>query len=175
MVTQNPLPALRATKRTLYGPNEYGAISSLTQDIELEIAEVVKLMNLPLSPVDMFSAENKDDVIIQAGMPCSLHPSGIGLLKAKSNCENFWTFGIASQPISPTFAGNIHTNGRFNLLDWTNVTGMVNLIAKAIYYLAPTGGLTINPPTTPGYILQQIGVVIAPNTLNIQIGQPILL
>lgn len=153
---------IAATKYTPHGK----------QEVELDLEEVMNLMNTSDIP---FSAVNKDSMTIYAGMPCSMHPSGTGILKAKSNNMSFWAFGLAIVAIEPTFADTIQLSGLFYLHDWTNITGSVNLVARAIYYLAPNGGLTVDPPTTPGYILQQIGIVAAPNTLNIRIGQPILL
>ncbi len=139
------------------------------QETEISIEEVRSMVNRDQVNTD-FSAENKSNITIPLGWPCATHPSGVGILPA--NSINLWAFGLASEQIEPTFAGVVVSNGVLVLTDWTEVTGTVTLEPKAVYYLAHDGGLSTE---ITGQFVQQIGISIAPNTLEIQISQPILL
>ena len=66
---------------------------------------------------------------------------------------------------------NIITSGRFELSDWTNVTGSTTLTIGDDYYVSIVnpGELTNIEPTTEGTYLLKIGTAIDTLTLNVDI------
>lgn len=125
---------------------------------------------------DTFTAENKDSVTILAGQPVSAHSSGTGIIRAVATANTTRVLALATESIAAGATGTFLASGMLTLTDWTSVTGATTLVARATYLLsATTATLTTTAPTTTGYIVQQVGSSVAPDTLHVFINQTILL
>jgi hypothetical protein len=51
--------------------------------------------------------------------------------------------------------------------------GLSGLTVDALYYVGPTGGLTMTPPTTPGEIVQLVGKAYSTTGLYVGLGSPV--
>lgn len=69
------------------------------------------------------------------------------------------------------------TEGKIERLDWTTLTGMVDLSPGEIYFLdsANAGRITATAPTTLGEFVVRVGRAVSTRTLDIEIELPILL
>lgn len=126
---------------------------------------------------DTYSAVNKDTVTIPAGGACATDSSGVGVVRASAADGTKPCVGLAQASTANGFAATVQTNGTFTLADWTAVTGAASLAAKATYFLDPTnpGRLTNVAPTTPGQVVQIVGVAVSPSTLDLNPEPPVLL
>lgn len=137
-----------------------------------------KLFNrLIRAPVMSYGAEVKGPATIPAGGAAAVHGSGVGVILALAADDTRVAVGLARESAAPGFAATIQTHGPLTLADWTVATGAGSLAPKATYFLDPVtpGRLTTTRPTTAGQVLQVLGVAVAPDTLDIDPGTPILL
>jgi microcystin-dependent protein len=85
---------------------------------------------------------------------------------------------VAGLSSTTTTTGNTDTfmaAGRFELADWTAVTGSAALTPNSIYYLGATGGLTTTAPIAAGQYVVEIGRALETTVLDLCIKRPILL
>lgn len=124
-----------------------------------------------------FTAENKDSVTLVKGMAVTQDNSGTGVRRADCSVNAGFSVGLAQQDITSLSSGPVQTDGILTLSDWTAIIGSVSLTPKTKYYLDANGGgkLTATAPTTPGYLLQRIGISVDAQTLEINLGYSILL
>ena len=129
-----------------------------------------------VSAVIGYSAENKDTVTLEAGAPVAVHSSGTGVRRADAQTTGYDCVGLVFESTAVGLSAAVRIGGTLTLADWTLVTGTVTLTSGATYFLSATSGqLTTAPPVTLGQRVQQVGVAVSPDTLAIQILQPILL
>lgn len=124
----------------------------------------------------IYSSQNKDSNAIAIGNAVTQDPSGTGIRLANASSTNTSCIGLSLDVINQGFAGRIISYGSLTLTDWTIVTGMINLIVKAKYYLdIVSGKLSTVPTSIIGQINQLVGVAIDIYTLEINLGYSILL
>jgi len=123
-----------------------------------------------------FDAENKDVVQIAGGMAVTGHASGVGVLRASDGAVASAAVGLMSADCAVGVARRVISGGQLTLADWTAVIGAVSLTAKAHYFLGSTPGtLSATPPTASGHVLQRVGFAASPDTLVVEIEQPVRL
>lgn len=121
------------------------------------------------------SKENGDIVTIKAGTPVMISNGKI-IRTGSSNGIGGTCIGITAEDILPNFAGNILLTGTIFLEDWTTLIDDGGLLPGTKYYLSSVlGELSSTVPDILGNIHQYIGVALDENTLDINIGYPILL
>lgn len=125
-----------------------------------------------------YEAENKDAGTIPAGAAVAVHGSGTGVRLADAVSNGRDCAGLALAETAVGFAADVRTEGLFQLADWSAVTteASTTLAARAVYFLSATPGkITATPPATAGQRLQVIGRAVSTDTLDLAIGDPILL
>lgn len=123
-----------------------------------------------------FESENKDSVTLAAGVPVAAVVGGSGVRRARAASAGYECCGLASESFNVGFAALVLVGGTLTLPDWSAVTGSVSLTAGLPYYLSTTAGmLTSSPPSVSGQRVQQVGVAVSPDTLLIEVTQPVLL
>lgn len=121
-----------------------------------------------------FSSENKDASPFAIGQPVGAHPSGSGLILATAN--NVPAVGLSAAASSPGATSIAKLEGKLSLTDWSGVTGASALVPLARYYISATPGmLTTTPDSTPGKLVQLVGVALDFQTISISPQPPILL
>lgn len=127
-----------------------------------------------VGPYDLVEAENKAGSTVAAGTVVAAHSSGSGFTRCDNSAPGAEAFGLAVAAVASAVSGFVQTAGLMTLADWTAVTGTGSLAARAVYFADPDnpGMLTDTPPTTPGQLLQPVGVAVAPQSLNIAIRPP---
>lgn len=121
-----------------------------------------------------FTAENKD-ISLSMGMAVTQHPSGTGFIRADISVNARFCIGLLGEDINGGISGKIQISGTITIANWSAITGSSSLVAKSIYYLDTNGRITNTPSEVPGNICQEVGVAIDPQTLDINLGYPILL
>lgn len=121
---------------------------------------------------------NQTGSTIAAGQVVAVHSSGVGVVLAKATASGYPAIGLAIAAVNSGVGGSFQTDGPLTLSDWSGAldTGSTVLTPKGQYFLSITDGkLSMAVPTTVGQLVQPIGYAINANTLEIEIGQPILL
>lgn len=125
-----------------------------------------------------FAGENKSGGTLAAGAPVAVHSSGSGVASASATAAGYPAVGLAAGPVAPNVGGSYQTGGPMTLADWSGAldTAAAALTPKSLYFVSPTSGkLTATPPTTVGRYVQAVGYAVTATTLEIEIGQPLLL
>jgi hypothetical protein len=124
-----------------------------------------------------YSAQNKDTSAIPAGTPVAVHTSGSGVVPADASTIATPAVGLMRDATNPSAFGLVQIDGLLSLADWSVVTGASSLPSRALFLLGSSapGQLTTAAPTTPGQAIQPIGRAVGPQTLLLQIGQPLIL
>ncbi len=129
--------------------------------------------------IKTFIAQNLDTATILAGMPCSIHPIGEGVVRAIATSAESAAVGMASQDIAPGASGVIIVAGVAEVLDWTDVTSEHTpaLAPRGIYFLSDrvAGLITTTAPSTVGSVVQVIGRSLNPTSIDLLLPLPILL
>jgi len=129
----------------------------------------------PADPTNNLATINKDSAALVAGQVVAAHPSGTGVQKAHA-APGYEAVGLAKAPAAANAGVTVQLEGQFQLADWSAITGTTTLAARATYFLSPTSGqLTTTLPSGAGQIAQIVGVAVAPDTLDLRIGDSILL
>ena len=121
--------------------------------------------------------EAQADADIKAGQVLNLKGSGhVGLARADALATANIS-GLAKADCLATFSCVFISDSALTLEDWTEIVGSAELTVGTIYYLDPSvaGHLTTTAPTTIGQYVIKIGMAIAVDTLDIEIGQKILI
>lgn len=147
----------------------------VTQYITSLNSDFIQVTESNLDTNTTITAQNKDSVTIYAGMLVTSHASGSGIIRADASQNGAYCIGIAIEDIAPQLAGLVQMSGIINLSDWSRGSGLGNLGIKATYYLDIQGRFTVAPSEVGGFISQQIGVSIDAETMDLQLGYPILL
>ena len=142
--------------------------------------KVVYLVEVPEPVASSFGygAENKDAVAIPAGAPVAVHGSGTGVRLADAATAGRACVGLALSDTAVGFAVDVRTAGLVTLPDWSAVTAEGNpaLAARATYFLDATAGLlTTAPPAAAGQWVQVVGRAVGTDTLDLAVGEPVLL
>ncbi len=126
---------------------------------------------LSVVPGIIYSSVNKDVATVLPGQVIALDPSGSGFIRACAADTTAPAYALSLASIAPLAAGNCQRSNLVTLADWTAVTGTVNLVAMAVYYLDAVnpGQLTNVAPSGGGRIVQQVGITDSPTTLEIAI------
>lgn len=129
------------------------------------------------TPGTTFTAANMEAFSILPGLAVASHSSGSGVVLASAAGAGGEAIGLQQDNPSPAANGVVQTGGLFYAGDWSAVTGTATLQARGLYFLDPAtpGRLTTTPPTTPGQILQIVGVAVSPQLFALQLGVPFLL
>jgi len=119
--------------------------------------------------------QNVGTPTIQPGQAVAL--SGTGVAQAIATGLGTNAIGLAQTAAASGFALVVQRINFITLADWTAATGSSALTVGAAYYLDPStpGGLTATAPTTPGQIVQQVGIALTPTTLDLSIQSGIML
>jgi hypothetical protein len=124
----------------------------------------------------VYISQNKDTVNLLIGTAVAGDVSGSGFVRANALFNSKFCIGLLSANVDQNTAGPIQTEGVLLLTDWTAITGTATLAAKAKYYLDIIAGkITTIAPSSPGQIVQRIGVALDSLTLSINIGESISL
>jgi len=127
-------------------------------------------------PTEFLKGVNKDAISLIKGHVVAVDSSGIGVLRATSANNTRNAIGLVVAGAAPTFVAKVQFSGRFELSDWTPITGTVSLSAMAIYYLdLVSGKMATVPPTGTGQIVQKVGRALSPQVLEIKIEPSIIL
>ncbi len=128
-----------------------------------------------------FVKTNNDAVTLQKCRP--VHSSGIGMV-ARADANTATTSDlvglVADGEVAVSASGRVQTSGIFTATtgEWDAITEQVGgLIEGSIYYLnvAPSGRLTIIPPSSPGQYVVIVGVALSSTQLFINTQASILL
>lgn len=125
-----------------------------------------------------FTAENKDAATIPAGAAVAVHGSGTGVRLADAVSSGRECVGLALAATGVGFAADVRTVGLVQLADWSAVTeeSATTLAARATYYLSATPGrITATAPTAAGSRVQVVGRAVGTDTLDLAVGEAILL
>lgn len=117
------------------------------------------------------SSTNKQGSTIQAGQVCAIHNSGIGFTYANATNDWYPAIGLAQSLMTDGAAGVVQTSGLFTLSDWTAITGTVELVARAQYWLDINSGMLVTSVSAfmSGNIVQPVGEAVSLDTMSIQI------
>lgn len=85
-----------------------------------------------------------------------------------------FVIGLASEAVAAGFAAQV-VDGRFDMPDWTALTGAALLAPGVPYFLAAGGGLTADRPQAPWAALNIVGLATAPTVLQVRPSFPIQL
>lgn len=122
---------------------------------------------------DVFFSTIVDENIVQ-GTPVYLKATGnLGI--AASMEEKFRVAGLMFQDTLSGTTGVYITQGKLELLDWTQITGTVTLVPGSQYFLHPIteGKLTDTPPVA-GFLVP-VGQAQSTTELNIELQQTVRL
>jgi hypothetical protein len=142
------------------------------------VAELIATQTYTLGLVggltDPYSSEAADNLI--KGMPVYIDGTG-RLQKAQNNLISaHQVVGLMISDAGIGQAGSYLTDGPVERLDWTPITGTVDLVPGQLYYLDSVPGmLTPTAPTEIGYYVVPVGRAQTVRKLDIEIGQPIRL
>lgn len=130
----------------------------------------------PGTTANLVSLVNQEAFTVSAGQPVAMKPAGTGVVQATATGNAKKAVGFAAASIVASTGGQIAVMGPLTLADWSAATGSATLTVGATYYLSTTAGqITATAPTTPGNIVQVVGVAIAADTLDIQIAPSVFL
>jgi hypothetical protein len=111
---------------------------------------------------------------INTGMPLAIsRTTGHFILARADTYVKSFVFGLAFATVA-TGLVVLGQTGEMSLSDWTSVVGTVSLSAGQVYFLAPTGGLTLMPPIIPGQAVTIVGKALNQQTFLISPESPIL-
>lgn len=124
-----------------------------------------------------YDAENKTGSQQVAGAALAQHSSGSGFVLARADAIGTRCVGLLLQDTSSAVAGPVQTSGVVTVADWTAATGSASLSVHGRYFLdaATPGKLTLVPPSTVGQFVQAVGEAVGPQSLDVNIVDPILL
>jgi len=100
--------------------------------------------------------------------------ASVGLARADTVAKGR-AAGLAVTSAATGFTCEYQASGRFELADWTAITGAATLTPSATYYLSAAGGLTTVAPTTVGHMLTEVGQAVEDTVLHLHIKRPVLL
>ncbi|MHA2402116.1 MAG: capsid cement protein, partial [Candidatus Kariarchaeaceae archaeon] len=84
--------------------------------------------------------------------------------------------GFAEDTVSAGQTVTVRTEGLLTLANWTSIAGTTNLTTGVSYFLSETSGnITTTPPTTNNSVLIVVGRAVTPNTIDIEVGERIIL
>lgn len=153
-----------------------GEMEQLADNDEL-LAKIYTPPPQPLPVGFAYRPVNLSALIIPPGAPVAVHNSGQGVVPAIAGASLAAAVALAQEQLPAGVAGFCQTAGLFSLLDWSLVTGAVQLFPRGLYFLDPTieGRLTLAPPTQVGQIVQLIGQAVSLTTLSLVLRDPIQL
>lgn len=125
-----------------------------------------------------FTGENKSGATLAAGQVVAIHASGVGVDLASQTAAGYPAVGLAAAAVTAAVSGSYQTDGPLALADWSGSldTAAATLTPKSLYFVSATSGkLTATPPTATGRYSQAVGYAVTATTLEIEIGQPLLL
>ena len=124
------------------------------------------------SAASVFSSENVSGVDLFMGQAVSLYASGIRGANATDTSRQ--AIGILQGNVAATFSQRVQTEGIITISDWTLSTGAVSLVIGDTYFLDTTLGMITNAaPSGSGNIVQEIGVAVTSQSLDLTIEPPI--
>lgn len=125
---------------------------------------------------DTFGGTNREAVDLPAGTPVSVHPSGLGFLRASAADNSRNAVGLLAADAAAGAATEATLGGVVTLDDWSAVAGAATLSPRAVYFVGVTPGtLTSTPPSAAGNVVQAAGVAVGPYSLDLSVNPPILL
>jgi hypothetical protein len=131
-------------------------------------------------PADLggVDGENKSGSTMVPGQAVAVHSSGVGFVLADATDATLPAAGLVVTGAAASASVTVLTDGLLTLADWSAVTtaAAASLSAHAVYFLSTTAGkITTLAPTAGGNINHYVGRAVGPQTLDIEIGYPILL
>lgn len=125
----------------------------------------------------VFRATSYDFAAFAVGQVAAINPSGTGVQRAIASDIHAAAVAMAQYVTNPGEPGWFQVGGLFELLDWSEVIGAVQLWPRGVYFLDDVhpGKLTRVVPTTPGHISQEVGVTVTPTTMLLTFMPTILL
>lgn len=140
---------------TTYLSTDSGGLTSLTSTINIKVLA------------------NVSGGSVYGGQAVMMNLGSTGILPWNGTRE---IVGVARETITAATSGMVQTEGPLTLADWTNATGSATLSTGTWYGDSTTpGDITQSAPTAVGETVQRVGVTLSSDTLEIRIGQPILL
>lgn len=125
------------------------------------------------STVNIKVLANVDSVTLPGGYAVMMNLGSTGVLRWDGTRE---IVGIARESIPAATSGMVQTEGPLKLSDWTSATGSATLSTGTYYGDVNTPGMiTTTATTTAGKTVQRVGVALSSDTLEVRIGQPVLL
>lgn len=124
-----------------------------------------------------YTATNKHGSALPAGSVVAVHSTGVGFVAADATSEARPAVGLLLAGTDDEAAGTIQSGGPFELADWTDITGAVELAAKATYFLDVVAGKLVatTPPSGAGNVVQAVGTAVSPTMLKIEIDETTLI
>lgn len=125
-----------------------------------------------------FTGENKTGGTLAAGQVVAIHSTGVGVDLASALGTGYPAVGLATASVAASVGGSYQTDGPLTLTDWSGAldSGATTLTPKTLYFVASQNGLLSgSPPTQVGRLVQVVGYAVSATTLEIEIGQPVLL
>lgn len=104
--------------------------------------------------------------IINAGAPLYILESKV--FQAQAVAEKYQVAGLALKLTGINMPCMFLSEGPLELMDWSNITGTITLIAGSIYFLDVLPGRIINIGPTSGYVVR-IGRAISTTMLDVEI------
>lgn len=127
---------------------------------------------------DVLEGENKSGGALVPGQAVAVHSSGTGFVLADATGDTLPAAGFVVVGAAAAASITVTTDGLLTLTDWSALTTEAGtlLAAHAVYFLSTTAGkITTTPPTTAGNVNHYVGRAVGPQTLEVEIGYPILL
>lgn len=121
---------------------------------------------LSTMPISFGIADNVSGAAFVKGMAIGRGPADTGYIPASNASLDTQAIGLACEPSEDGTGAIVQLFGPFCLLDWTAITGTVELQPRTTYYLGTNGLLTPTPPAGPA-IVQRVGYSISPFVLNL--------
>lgn len=104
------------------------------------------------------------------GTPCYLTTAGLAVAAQSDSQPTADVVGLAKD-------GGLVSEGRINRPDWSGVAGSPVLTPGSRYFLSATtaGRITETAPTSEGHLVVPLGIAVSPYSLDIEVGQSVLL
>lgn len=128
---------------------------------------------------EFYTAVNTGAVAVSPGQPVAHDVAGTGVILGQATGIATACVGIAEDAMAALVgAGQIRTDGKITLADWTAATGGAALVAGSTYYLGLiTAGTLVTPAPAAGVgqLVQEVGYAASATELILEIAPPIVM